>query len=40
VHNLHREFFWKSASEPSGDEKSVQKAGGGRKNPKSSLLPR
>jgi len=40
VHSLHREFFWKSASEPAADEKSVPKAVGGRKNPKSSLLPR
>jgi len=40
VHNLHREFFWKSGSEPAVDEKSVSKAGGGRKNPKSSSLPR
>jgi aspartate kinase len=40
VHSLHREFFWKSASEPSADEKSVEKASGGRKNPKSPSLPR
>jgi aspartate kinase len=40
VHSLHREFFYKSAAEPAADEKSVQKAGGGRKNPKRSLLPR
>jgi aspartate kinase len=40
VHSLHREFFWKSPSEPAAEEKSDQKAGGGRKNPKSSSLPR
>jgi len=40
VHGLHREFFWKSASQPAAEEKSPPKAAGGRKNPKSSLLPR
>jgi aspartate kinase len=40
VHNLHREFFWKSALEPAAGEKSMQKAAGGRKNPKSDTLPR
>jgi aspartate kinase len=40
VHSLHREFFYKSASEPAEDEKSVQKAGGGRKNPKSGAQTR
>jgi aspartate kinase len=32
VHSLHREFFYKSASEPSAEEKSNQKGSGGRKN--------
>ena len=40
VHGLHREFFWKSPSEPASQEKSVEKAAGGRKNPKSTSLPR
>jgi hypothetical protein len=40
VHNLHREFFWKSASEPLAEEKSVPKAAGGRKDTKSRSLPR
>ena len=40
VHGLHREFFWKSPSEPAAQEKSVEKAAGGRKNPKSPSLPR
>jgi aspartate kinase len=40
VHGLHREFFWKSPSEPASPEKSVEKAAGGRKNPKSTSLPR
>jgi aspartate kinase len=40
VHSLHREFFYKSASEPSQDEKSVQKVGSGRKNPKSGAQTR
>jgi aspartate kinase len=40
VHNLHREFFWRSASEVAREEKSVQKAAAGRKNPKDGLLPR
>jgi aspartate kinase len=39
VHSLHREFFWKSASEAAREEKSPPKAGGSRKNPKSGLLP-
>jgi aspartate kinase len=40
VHSLHREFFYKSASEPPQDEKSVQKVGSGRKNPKSGAQTR
>ena len=32
VHSLHREFFYKSAPEPSAEEKSNQKGSGGRKN--------
>jgi hypothetical protein len=40
VHSLHREFFYKSASEPSTEEKSNQKGSGGRKSPKSGSLPR
>ena len=31
VHSLHREFFWKSAPEPSAEEKSSAK---GRRRPK------
>jgi aspartate kinase len=34
VHSLHREFFYKSPEEPPSEEKSSQKAQGGRKNPK------
>ena len=40
VHSLHREFFYKSASEPSAEEKSTQKSSGGRKSPKSGSHPR
>ena len=40
VHNLHREFFYKPASEPVADGKSNQRASGGRKSPKSGSLPR
>ena len=40
VHSLHREFFYKSASEPSAEEKSNQKASAGRKSPKSGSHPR
>ncbi len=40
VHSLHREFFYKSASEPSAEEKSNQKASGGRKSPKGGSHPR
>ena len=40
VHSLHREFFYKSASEPSAEEKSNQKGSGGRKSPKSGSHPR
>ena len=40
VHSLHREFFYKSAEEPSAEEKSRQKSSGGRKSPKSGSLPR
>jgi aspartate kinase len=32
VHSLHREFFYKSAPEPSAEEKSNQKGSAGRKN--------
>ena len=40
VHSLHREFFYKSPEEPSAEEKSNQKASGGRKNPKSGAQTR
>jgi hypothetical protein len=40
VHSLHREFFYKSAAEPSAEEKSNQKGSGGRKNPKGGASPR
>ena len=37
VHGLHREFFWKSASEAAAEEKSAQKAAGGPKKPEERL---
>ncbi|HVR70447.1 MAG TPA: aspartate kinase [Vicinamibacteria bacterium] len=40
VHGLHREFFWKSSAGPAAEEKSPSQAAGGRKNPKSTSLPR
>ena len=40
VHSLHREFFYKSAPEPPAEEKSMQKAGAGRKSPKGGSHPR
>jgi aspartate kinase len=40
LHNLHREFFWKSGPEAVAEEKSGEKAAGSRKNPKSGLHPR
>jgi aspartate kinase len=40
VHNLHREFFWKSPAEAPAEEKSAPRGPGSAKNPKSGLHPR